>query len=567
VQSDTLCERRTPGAESQTWIDDVTIADEVFGGRESFDRQDWSGAFSFLSTADREQPLAAEDLERLAVAAHLLGRDADRGEAMVRAHHQYLAQGDLPRAARCAFWVALPLMFKGETAQAGGWLARGRRLLDEGQHDCVERGYLLFPLAFQAIHGGDIARAYATFEETAEIGRRFGDQDLVLLARQGQGRVLIRLGKTTEGMALLDEVMVAVTAGEASPMIVGDIYCSVVEACHEIFDLRRAHEWTAAMTRWCDEQGDRVVYRGHCLIRRAEILLLHGAWPDALREAERACECLLQPPPHRAVGSAFYQLAELHRLRGNFGKAEEAYREAAKWARKPHPGFAQLRLAQKQINAANAAIRSLVDEAQDLRTRSGVLAAYVEIALAAGDVPGARAAADELSELTAHLGAPFLDALSAQATGAVLLREGEPRAALPVLRRALTSWGQVEAPYEAARTRVLIGLACRALGDEDGAEMELEAARQVFLNLGAEPDLVRLEEFSRSPVHPTSGGLTAREAQVLALVATGKTNRAIADELGISQKTVARHVSNIFTKLNLSSRAAATAYAYQHELV
>ena len=539
----------------------------IQSSRTNFARQDWSDVFSSLSAADLEEPLPAEGLERLAVAAHLLGRDAERADAMVRAHHQYLAEGNLPRAARCAFWVALPLMFKGETAQATGWLARGRRLLEEGGHDCVERGYLLFPLAFRAIHDGDAATARTTFEQAAEIGRRFGEQDLVLLGRQGQGRVLIRLGKTTEGMALLDEVMVAVTAGEASPMIVGDLYCSVVEACHEIFDLRRAQEWTAAMTRWCEQQGDRVVYRGHCLIRRAEILQLHGAWADALREAEQACEALSQPPPHRAVGSAFLQLAELHRLRGEFTEAEEAYREAAKWTRMPHPGLAQIRLAQHQIAAANGAIRNLLDDAHDLRTRSVVLAAYVEIALAAGDLPAAHLAAQELSTLTARVGAPYVKALAAHADGAVRLREGEPRTALAALRRASTSWDQLDAPYEAARTRVLIGLACRALGDQDGAKMELDAARQIFLSLGAEPDLLRLEEQSREATPRTTNGLTARETQVLALVATGKTNRAIAAELGISEKTVARHLSNIFTKLSLSSRAAATAYAYQHDLV
>jgi DNA-binding CsgD family transcriptional regulator/tetratricopeptide (TPR) repeat protein len=545
----------------------ATGADPRDRGRESFDRQDWSEAFSSLSTADREQPLAADNLERLAIAAHLLGRDTESAEIMVRAHQEFLATGNASRAARCAFWVALPLMFKGETAQAGGWLSRGRRLLDDAQLDCVERGYLHFPLAFRAIHDGDIATAHATFKECAEIGKRFGDRDLVVLARQGEGRVLIRQGKTAEGVALLDEVMVAVTAGEVSPMMVGDIYCSVIEACHEIFDLGRAREWTAAMTRWCEDQGDRIAFRGHCLIRRAEILQLHGAWPDAIREAERACECLSQPPPHRAVGSAFYQVAELHRLRGDFTKAEEAYREAGKWSRRPNPGLAQLRLAQKQIGAASAAIRSLLDEAQDLRTRSAVLGASVEIALAAGDISGARGGASELAELTARLGAPFLEALSARATGAVLLHEGQARAALPVLRRAWTLWCHIEAPYEAARTQVLIGLACRSLGDEEAAEMELDAARQVFLGLGAEPDLLQLEELSRPGTPAPTGGLTAREIQVLSLVATGKTNRGIADELRISEKTVARHVSNIFTKLNLSSRAAATAYAYQHALV
>jgi DNA-binding CsgD family transcriptional regulator len=545
----------------------MTATNPLERGRQAFGLEAWGEACAQLLAADREAPLDPEDLERLGAAAHLLGREDESGEIAARAHHAYLARGNARRAARCAFWLAMTLLFKGETAQASGWVSRGRRLLDAGQHDCVERGYLLLPDALRSIFAGDSVSARAIFAEAASIGERFGEQDLVALARQGHGRALMRLGGIAGGVALLDEVMVAVTAGEVSPVVVGDVYCSVIEACHEVFDLRRAQEWTAAMTRWCESQTDRIPYRGHCLVRRAEILQLHGAWPDAMQEAERACEWLSRPPPQRAVGAALYQQAELHRLRGEFAKAEEGYRQASQWGREPEPGFALLRLAQGQIDVARTAICRAVDEAQERRARSRMLAASVEILLAAGDVPAARSAADELLRIWADLDAPFLRAVSAQAGGAVLLEEGQPGAALTLLRQASKAWRELEAPYEGAQVRLLVGLACRALGDEASAAMELDAARQVFQQLGAGPDLTRAARLSRTGAPKASAGLTPREVQVLGLVATGKTNRAIAGELRISEKTVARHLSNIFIKLGLSSRAAATAYAYRHDLL
>jgi len=545
----------------------MALPDAREKGRESFARQAWSDAYAQLSAADRAGMLEPEDLERLGAAAHLLGREDEAAEIAARAHQEHLVRGRVPRAARCAFWVAITLLFKGEPARAGGWVARGRRLLDDGQLDCAERGYLLLPEALRSIFEGDSARARAIFGEAAAIGERFGEGDLVALARQGQGRALIRLGEFARGVALLDEVMVAVTAGEVSPMIMGDVYCSVIEACHEIFDLHRAQEWTAAMERWCESQSDGISYRGHCLVRRAELLQLHGAWPDAIQEAERACEWLSRPPPQRALGAAFYQQAELSRLRGEFTKAADEYRQASQWGREPQPGRALLRLAEGQIDAAKTAIRRAVNEAAEVRERATMLAASVEILLAANDIPAARAAADALAQIAAGLEAPFLRALSAQASGAVLLHEGQPGAALALLRQAGSAWRELEAPYQAARARVQVGLACRALGDEDAAAMELDAARQVFQQLGAVPDIKLVSRLSAPVPAETRTGLTVRERQVLGLIATGKTNRAIADELRISEKTVARHVSNIFTKLGLSSRAAATAYAYQHDLL
>jgi DNA-binding NarL/FixJ family response regulator len=439
-------------------------------------------------------------------------------------------------------------------------------LLD-GQPDCVEKGYLLLPGGYRSVHGGDAAIGYRAFVQAAIIGERFGDTDLVTLALQGQGRALIRQGETVRGVSLLDEAMVAVTAGEVSPIVAGGVYCSVIEACGEIFDLRRAQEWTFALEQWCASQPDVVPYRGHCRVRRAEILQLHGAWQDAIGEARDACEHFSQPPPKAMAGAAFYRLAELHRLCGKFVEAEDAYRRARRWERAPQSGLAQLRFAQGKLEAASTAIRRAAEEVVEPASRASVLDAYVEIVLAAHDVAAARKAAVELSQIALHFDAPLLYAMSSRANGAVLLAEGDARGALTELRQSWIIWSELEAPYEAARVGVLIALACRELRDDDAATQELDSAAEVFQRLGAMPDLARVEALLQKPEIGPSGPQTARELQVLKLVASGKTNRAIAGKLAISEKTVARHISNIFNKLDLSSRAAATAYAYQHQIV
>ena len=503
--------------------------------------------------------------ERLgpAMAAYLTGRGAESVDVLAQAHRDAVAEGDLPGAIRCAFWAGFQLMDRGEIAQASGWLGRARNLLDESGLDCVERGYLLIPDAVLALLEGRPAAAYPIFEQARVIGRRFDDREVITLGGLGMGQALIAQGETARGIEALDEIMVGVTTGEVLPVVAGIAYCGVIATCHEVFDIGRAQEWTAALSRWVDSQPELVQFRGQCLVHRSQIMQLHGEWPHAMDEARLARERLLDPPA-RPVGMAFYQVAELHRLRGDFDEAEEAFREANQWGHSPQPGLSLLRLAQGRRESAVAAIKLTLEEARDPGDRCRILPAFIEIMLGSDHPAEARTAADELTDIGMRLNAEMLSALAARARGSVSLADGDARAALVDLRAALTRWQALVAPYEIARTRVLIGMACRKLGDDDSCAMELESARGIFLELHAGPDANRVEELLKPSTRAPEGDLTGREVEVLALIATGKTNREIAAELVISEKTVARHVSNIFVKLGVSSRAAATAFAFKH---
>jgi DNA-binding CsgD family transcriptional regulator len=532
--------------------------------RQSFEQHTWADSYRLFDAADREAPLEPEDLERLATAAYLMGREDESEALWERAHRTFLERRDPEGAARSAFRLAVELQRRGAMAPASGWFARAQHILDEAGIDCVVRGYLLIPSAIQRIVQGDPAAGDDLFNQAAEIARRYGDRNLACKADQGRGRALIRLGRVPEGVALLDEAMVAAMAGDVSPMIVGDAYCTVLEACQEIFDLRRAYEWTMSLARWCAAQPDLVRYRGECLLYRAEVLQMGGKWDEAAGDAQDACELLISRP---AAGAAFYRLGEIHRLRGEFKKAEAAYMQANERGRKPQPGLSLLRLAQGEIDAAAASIRSVLLDTRTQAARARMLAAAVDILLAAGDLEHARPAATELSTIASAIGASLLNAASAQATGAVLLTEGDVEGAATWLCQASEIWRDLGMPYEEGHTCLLMAGVCERRGDHEGRRLDVDAARRLFKQLNAEYCLARLGDQPSRPTSEAVGSLSERETQVLRLIASGKTNRAIAEELFISEKTVARHVSNIFDKLGVSSRSAATAWAYQRNLI
>ncbi|HJQ27704.1 MAG TPA: hypothetical protein VJ827_00055, partial [Rubrobacter sp.] len=483
-------------------------------------------AFKSLSLADRTTRLGAEELELLATSAFMIGRDDDFLGYLERAYHAYLDIGEAMRAVRCAFWVGINLALRGETSRATGWLGRAQRLVEREESDCVERGYLLVPNVLRHEASGNWEAAYAAAADAAQIAERFGDADLFALAVHEQGLIMVNQGRVEEGLGLLDEAMVAVTAGELSPIVTGIVYCSVISGCQEVYALGRAQEWTAALTRWCEEQPEMVAFGGQCLVHRAEIMELHGAWRDALVEARRARKRCEQGKNLRATAQSFYRQGEVHRLRGEHAAAEEAYRDASRYGWEPQPGLALLWLAEGRGDAAAAALRRALGETTKPLKRARLLPAYIEAMLVDGDVEEARDACRELGEISARYESGMLDAMVAHAKGAVDLTEGDARTSLLALRRAWQLWHDLEVPYEAARVRVLLGLACRALGDHDTAVLELEAARSTFSELGALPDLARVDSLTRRAPSVDAHGLTPRELQVLRLVAAGETNKA-----------------------------------------
>jgi DNA-binding CsgD family transcriptional regulator len=525
-------------------------------------------AYTLLSKVDQEgNTLDPQDLKLLAEAAYLVGKSDECTNNWNRAHHAFLKQDNTQQAARCAFWLGMILLNRGNSAQGGGWIARAGRLVEDYRHDCVEEGFLLVPKGLQSLGAGNHQKAHELFSQAIEIGSRFNNPDLVTLGRLGCGQALVLQNKIDEGTTLFDEVMVVVLSDEISPIVTGIAYCAVIETCQKIYDLGRAREWTGALSSWCDSHPDLVPFRGQCLVRRVEIMQLHGEWQDAMDEVERACELLSQPPGEPAAGEAYYRQGELFRLLGKFSKAEKMYRRASKWGRKPQPGLALLRLAQGEIKDATAAIRQSEEEKKKPIGRSGILPAYVVIMLAADEIQAAQGAVEELSEIADELQAPYLQAVAARSQGNVLFEGGDLRTALEKLRHAWSIFKNMDASYESAKTRVLIGRACREIGDKDTAEMELDAARWTFKRLSAAHDLEIVESLIRETPSGKTHGLTPRELEVLQLLATGKTNKAIATDLFISERTVDRHVSNILSKLDVSSRSAATAYAYKHNLV
>jgi len=542
-----------------------TASEVLERARDAYAQRAWQDAFDAFSRADETSALGADDVGNFAIAAFMLARDDETVTLLDRAHRLHLDGEDTLSAARCAIWICLILATRGDVGPASGWLGRAQRLLENVPDDRGLRGYLLIPRLFQQEAARDYAGAEATADEARAIGERVGDPDLFAIGVFSQGQMLLKQGRMREGLPLLDEAMVAVTSGGLSPMVPGIVYCGVILLCQAVFEARRAREWTEALERFCDAQPQMVAFTGRCLVHRAEVFQLQGSWAVALEEAARAAE-RLEEVRNPAAGLAHYRRAELLRLSGQLAAAENAYREASRLGWEPQPGLAQLRLAQGKVDAAAGAIRRALAETDDPLKLASLLPACVEILLACGDVDEARGACEELERIAERYESTMLRGMVGHARGAIHLADGDPRAALVALRDATEAWRELDAPYEVARIRTLVGQSFRALGDEDTATLELEAARTTFADLGAPADLARVEGLLRRAPAETHG-LSARECEVLRLVASGKSNREIADVLVISEHTVARHVQNIFAKVGVSSRAAATAFAFEHGLV
>jgi ATP/maltotriose-dependent transcriptional regulator MalT len=554
----------------------MDVQSDLARARGACERRAWLDGYEALRVLDANGHLGVGDLERLALAAYLTGHESDAFDVMERVHHLHLgagAQGVAP-AARWAIWLGILHALAGNHAQGGGWLARAERILDEADLDGPERGFLLVPAGLQALDRGDPEAADDVFAQVSDTGRRFSDADLLVMGLLGRGQASVAAGDMRQGAAQLDEAMVAVTTGDVIPLIAGIAYCAVIIACRDAFDRRRAQEWTAALSRWCDQQQGLHPYRGQCLVHRSEIMQFHGEWTDALAEIRQACEHLSRHRGDPVMGMARYQEAELLRLCGELEAAEAAYREASAWGHSPQPGLALLRLAQGRSDEAVAAVNRVFEQhpltgANAAVRRAGVLAAAIEIGLAVGDLATAERATAELEQVAANFGSDYLRASARSARGEVALAGGDPATANAVLREALQDWQRLDAPYEAARVRTAMARACQSIGDLDTAGLEFEAARSTFEQLGAAPDVTALDAM-RQPVEgggpEAPGGLTPREVEVLQLVATGASNREVAVTLVISERTVARHLSNLFTKLGVSTRSAATAWAYEHGL-
>ncbi len=535
----------------------------VDGERAAAGPTSWAKTYDALRVRDPSE-LTPREHEQLADAAWWMSKPGESIAARQRAYAGYAESGEDPRAAYMAGRLAIEHFMRGEPAVGAGWLMRAHRHLD-GRPDSVEHGFLTVVEATVARFGGDLGRASELAIHAVAIGRRFRDPDVLALAIHTNGLISIDQGRELEGIAMLDEAMTAVVAGELSSFFTGVVYCNVIGACLELADVRRAGEWSEAARAWCESLPPESPYPGLCRINRAEVARLRGAWAEAEAEALRASEELMSFDP-AAAASALYEAGEIRRRIGNDAGAEEAFARARELGFEPQPGLALLRLGRGKVEPARTSLRLAVagSDGNSLR-RARLLMAQVDVELAARDPESARAARDELTLIAENSGRPALAGAAASADAALRLAEGDVSGALERARRAGSIWQELKLPYEAAHARVTYGLALRASGGEEDAGSELRAALATFERLGAAPDARRTADLLNTG-RGLPRGLSLREAEVLRLLATGKTNREIAAALVISEHTVARHLQNMFVKLGVSSRAAATAFAFEHDL-
>ena len=473
------------------------VIDLLEVARSAAARQAWRAAHEAYSELDAAE-LGASDLERYGEAAWWSGKLDDAIALRERAYASYAAEGDTLGAARMALTLAWDYEGRGSLAVANGWLANAERLLD-GLSEAPEHGRLLLMHAIGALFAeGDLGKADALMDEAYELAQRVGDRDVQMLALSGKGRVAIKAGDTERGLALLDEASASAMCGDLRAHAAGLVYCLTISACQDVGDFRRAAEWTEAANRFCDRL-DVTGFPGACRIHRAEMLRLRGDWPAAEVQATAACQELYDFD-RKITAFGYYEVGEIRRRRGDLPGAEEAYGTSNELGRDPQPGLALLRLAEGKIDAAVAGITSSLRQVQDPLTRLRRLPAQVEIAVAAGDLATARAAADEIEEIVdaykiGDRRTLAFDATLHQARGRIALGERNWASAAQSLRRARDEWLEIGAPYEAAQARMFLAIALRRQSDEHGAEGELEGALAAFERLGAAPEEARVKEL------------------------------------------------------------------------
>ncbi|MFD4957980.1 LuxR C-terminal-related transcriptional regulator [Microbacterium sp. NPDC058389] len=524
---------------------------------------DWTGRFEQL--AAHEATLAGDELDELGQAAWFVGRDDVSQRAWERAHLRFLDDGDLASAVRCVFWLGFTLSEHGDGVRAGAWMARLMELCARPAATPATESVRALCTAVAASGRGEAAASVPLYRDAIERADAAHDADTATLATMGLGRALLADGRIAEAFATFDGVMLRIADGRVSDRAAGPAYCAVIASLLSRGDVERARVWTRELGDWCDAQRGLEPFRGECTLHRASVMQLGGEWSAAAAAAAQVCATEERT---ETLANAWYRVADLHRVAGRPGACRDALRRAAALGREVQPGLALLHRDTADLAGAWAGLATARATAVDPATRSEVLAAAVWIALERGHVDEARDAAAELAACAAAFDTVYLRALSSRADGEVAVASGRPLEALPLLRTAWAAWRRLDAPYDAALTRVSIGAAVRALGDGEGADLEFDAARGVLEGLGAIPDLARLERTATAPA--ASGGadpgLSRREREVLALVSRGWSNRRIAEHLFLSERTVARHVGSILAKLGVPSRSAATAYAFEHGL-
>jgi DNA-binding CsgD family transcriptional regulator len=538
------------------------VLEELERARADYERGDWAAALRFWSDLEPDD-MGADDLQAAAHAAFLLGRRDSAVDFYQRGFAAYQQAGLASGAVRCCYHLAMIFRSGGEHSLGRGWTSRAERLLDGV--DAPEGGYLALLHIYRHLDAGDLAAATEAAEAAISTGRQHRDPDLLALGLSCQGRLAIYSGRVAAGLALLDEAMAGAAAHELTPVVLGDVYCAAIEGCQEIGDMARVAEWTSALHRWCLDQPGLVAFTGQCSVHRGQLLRAHGAWTEALDEFTSAIERYRRTDALAAVGLAEYERGEVLRQRGDLGAAEAAYERADEQGYDPQPGLALLWLARGATDAAVAAVRRLVAEAADPVAQCRLLPPAVDVLVAASVLDEAACVVTRLEETAVRVGTDSMHAYAAFASGTTRLACGEPGGALPLLRRARHVWSAEQNPYEVARVRLATGRALAALGDAESARMEFEIARATFQELGATAALAEAESLLGREGRPS--GLTARELEVLRLVASGRSNAEIARVLVLSEKTVARHLSNIFVKLHVRSRTAAAAHAFEHHLL